>query len=306
MTNPYDYTYQQLLRHIIIYGEGHEDRTGVGTSSVFGYQNRYDVSGLFPLLTIKKMAWKAICVELMWFLRGLTDVKWLQDRGCKIWNEWATAEQCAKFGRAEGDLGPVYGWSWRHFGGDYEAAVWNAKNPTAQHYANPGIDQILQLSKDLIANPGSRRLIVTAWDPAEATRVNLPPCHSFWQCKVRRDTSGSSNGFLDLHMYQRSADSFLGVPFNIASYSLLLALIAHTHNFRRGNFIHSYGDLHIYNNHRDQVNTVLEREPFEAPALIISDKLKGAGFEGLVNFEFEDLTLSGYQSHEAVKADVAV
>jgi len=303
----HDIAYQDMLHHILEKGESHEDRTGVGTTSVFGYQNRFDLSERFPLLTIKKMALKSIITELRWFLAGETDVKWLQDRGCHIWDEWATAEKCAEYKREAGDLGPVYGWSWRHFGADQRHDRWNKKNPdNAQALSTQGVDQIAVLCDQLVKNPVSRRLIVTAWDPAVAADVSLPPCHSFFQCKVRKDPTGNSKGILDLHMYQRSADSFLGVPFNIASYALLLSLLAHTHGFKRGDFIHSFGDLHIYNNHRDQVKTVIGRVPFSSPKLLLSDEIKDRGFQGVLDFKFEHVALVGYEHHDAVKAEVAV
>lgn len=291
MTSVHDETYKALLRHVLENGEGHDDRTMVGTISVFGYQCRYPLSLGFPLLTTKKMAWKSMVNELVWFLRGRTDNQFLLDRKCTIWNEWATAEQCEKFGRKEGDLGPVYGHQWRRFGEDNGFS---------------GVDQIKVLSDDLILNPNSRRLIVTGWNPLEATQVALPTCHTMWQCKVRRDITGATRGILDLHLYQRSADSFLGVPFNISSYALLLTLLAETHGFKPGVFVHTFGDLHIYNNHVEQVQQLLSNEPYEAPTVKISDHLVGSGFQGLMEFDLEHVQLLGYQSHSTISAPVAV
>jgi thymidylate synthase len=290
--NTHDHTYAKMLQDILAAGQAHADRTGTGTQSVFGGEYVYDMKDGFPLLTTKKMAWRSIVVELMWFLQGRTDEAWLSERKCTIWKEWATAEQTAKFGRKEGDLGPVYGFLWRHFGATYVDA-WT-------DYTGQGADQIRQLSNDLKNNPGSRRLIVSGWDPNVATRVALPPCHTLWQCKVHADNT------LDLKLHQRSADSFLGVPFNIASYSLLLHLLAWTHGFTSGKFIHSFGDLHIYNNHVDQVNQQLAREPFVSPTIQLSDRIKDGGFEALVNFTLDDVALLGYESHDKIAAPVAV
>lgn len=291
-TTKHDVTYQQMLQDIFGHARNHNDRTGVGTYSVFGGEYQYPLSQGFPLLTTKKMAWKSVVNELIWLLQGRTDVQWLQERKCTIWNEWATVKACAEFGRKEGDLGPVYGFLWRHFGAQYKDA-WT-------DYSGQGADQILRLSNDLQNKPGSRRLIVTGWDPNVCDKVALPPCHTLWQCKVHE------GGVLDLKLYQRSADSFLGVPFNIASYALLLQLLAWTHGFTPGTFIHSFGDLHIYKNHVDQVNEQLIREPFVSPTVKISDRLKGRGFEGLMEFTFADIELIGYESHEKISAPVAV
>ena len=291
-TKKHDETYLQLLNDILLHAKNHDDRTGVGTHSVFGGEYRYSISDGFPLLTTKKMAWKSIVTELIWFLQGRTDVAWLQENKCSIWNEWATTEACAKFGRKEGDLGPVYGFLWRHFGAEYKDA-WT-------DYSGQGIDQIKRLSDMLLKDSGSRRLIVTGWDPAVCDKVALPPCHTLWQCKVHEGK------VLDLKLHQRSADSFLGVPFNIASYALLLQLLAWTHGFEPGTFIHSFGDLHVYKNHIHQVNEQLTRTAFSSPAIKIADRLKGRGFEGLMEFTLEDVELVDYQSHDRIAAPVAV
>lgn len=320
----HDITYANMLTHILKEGDSHADRTGTGTTSVFGYQNRYDLDLGFPLLTTKRMAWRSIVVELAWFLLGRTDNKWLEDRGVTIWKEWATKEQCAKFGRAEGDLGPVYGHQWRRFGESGDSY-----GSSMSHY-DPGTDQIKALCDDLDKNPNSRRMIVTGWNPAEATTVALPPCHTLWQCKVRTSSWWEQDVYenkvreskcLDLHLYQRSADSFLGVPFNIASYSLLLQLLAHTHGFEPGRFIHTFGDLHIYNNHKDQVKLQLEREGFNAPQVGLPKTLYKTGFDGLMQWakmvETEALektlnpetwpaVLRGYMHHAPIKAEVSV
>lgn len=292
LTLRHDETYQRMLRDILGHARNHNDRTGVGTHSVFGGEYQYPLSHGFPLLTTKKMAWKSIVNELIWILRGHTDVKWLQERKCTIWDEWATAEACARFGRKEGDLGPVYGFLWRHFGAPYKDA-WT-------DYSGQGIDQIKRLSDMLLKDPGSRRLIVTGWDPAVCDKVALPPCHTLWQCKVHEGR------VLDLKLHQRSADSFLGVPFNIASYALLLQLLAWTHGFEPGTFTHSFGDLHVYKNHVDQVNEQLSRKPFSSPTIKISDRLKGRGFEGLMWFDVSDVELLDYHSWGKISAPVAI
>jgi thymidylate synthase len=321
-----------MLKYILKEGDSHADRTGTGTTSVFGYQNRYDLCRGFPLLTTKRMAWKSIVAELAWFLLGRTDNKWLTDRGVKIWDEWATKEQCAKFGREEGDLGPVYGAQWRNFG----------ERKGKDNYDVPltlcGVDQIKNLCNDLDKNPNSRRMIVTGWNPIEATKVALPPCHTLWQCKVRTveyweqdgyENKIRSDKYLDLQLYQRSADSFLGVPFNIASYALLLQLLTHTHGLKPGRFIHTFGDLHVYNNHKDQVKLQLERDGFDAPTVVFPGYLRDQGFAGLmrwatevgeaslnpdVKFRLNDVSnldgmpvaLCGYKHHDAIKAEVSV
>jgi thymidylate synthase len=292
----HDSTYQEMLRTILTEGEGHDDRTGVGTCSMFGYQTRYNLNDGFPLITTKKMAWKSMVNELVWFLSGRTDNQWLNEHKVTIWDEWATEAQCAKFGRAAGDLGPVYGHQWRRFGEERdEHRTWRQ-----------GVDQLANLSKDLLNNPGSRRLIVTGWDPHTCTKVALPPCHTLWQCKVRKDPTGKTRGILDLQLYQRSADAFLGVPFNIASYALLTHLLAHTHGFTPGVFIHTFGDLHVYNNHRTQVAELLSRSPLMSPTIAINDKLRDGGLDALLAFTIEDVSLIGYESHPAIKAEVAV
>ncbi len=278
-------SYQNLLTSILEFGEGHDDRTGVGTTSIFGYQWSHPMSLGFPLLTTKKLPLRWIAEELIWFLSGSTDEKALRSKGVDIWAEWATAEQCEKFGRKEGDLGPVYGSLWRNFGG---------------YHDGDGVDQIKRLFDQLEINPSSRRLIVTGWDPENCDQVALPPCHTLWQMKVHQDNS------LSLQLYARSIDAFLGLPFNIASYALLLNLVAFCTAREAKKMIVSFGDLHIYNNHRDQVASQLKRSPKSLPILKIDDRLWNSGLEGLLSFQWSDIELIGYEPHPKIKADVAV
>lgn len=278
--------YQELLQHILEQGTRHEDRTGVGTISVFGYQNRYNLRAGFPIVTTKKVPFRWVAEELFWFLSGDTNEKNLQARGVDIWAEWATAEQTARFRREEGDLGEVYGYLWRSFGGDYPE-----KN---------GVDQIARLINEIETNPNSRRLIVTGWNPETSAKVALPPCHSFFQFKVEKQKT------LHCQLYQRSADAFLGVPFNISSYALLTHLIAHVCELDAGDFIHTFGDLHIYLNHLEQVEELLKREPLDLPHLQFQNAENLKGLEGLLNFKYENLSLQNYQSHGKIAAPVAV
>lgn len=278
--------YHDLLRHILDTGTRHEDRTGVGTISAFGYQTRFDLREGFPIVTTKRVPFRWVAEELFWFLSGSTDEKALRARGVDIWEEWATPEQTARFGRPEGDLGPVYGYLWRSFGGDYPQTN--------------GVDQIARLIKEIERNPNSRRLIVTGWNPETCDEVALPPCHTLFQFKVE---SGKT---LHCQLYQRSADAFLGVPFNISSYALLTHLIAHVCGLEVGDFVHTFGDLHIYSSHLDQVSELLSREPLELPTLEIVERDGLKGLNGLLNFKWEDLNLVGYKSHGKIAAPVAV
>ena len=278
--------YHDLLRHILETGSRHDDRTGVGTISSFGYQTRFDLRQGFPIVTTKRIPFRWVAEELFWFLSGSTDESELRARGVDIWAEWATGEQTAKFGRAEGDLGPVYGYLWRSFGGDYPRMN--------------GVDQIARLIKEIETNPNSRRLIVSGWDPRVCDEVALPPCHTLFQFKIENEKT------LHCQLYQRSADAFLGVPFNISSYSLLSDLVAHVCDLEPGEFIHTFGDLHIYSNHVDQVNELLSREPLPLPKLEIINGEKLKGLEGLLNFKYENLKLENYQSHGKIAAPVAV
>jgi len=277
--------YLRLLRTILETGKDRDDRTGTGTRGLFGWQMRGSLADGFPLLTTKKVHLKSIIHELLWFLRGETQVKSLQDAGVRIWNEWATAEQTAKFGRKEGDLGPVYGHQWRNFGATVRADG---------TYADDGVDQIARLLRDLRERPHSRRHLVTGWNPKEAEQVALPPCHTFFQFYV-------SDGTLSCQLYQRSADVFLGVPFNIASYALLTMMIAQASGLRPGDFIHTFGDAHLYRNHFDQARLQLTRTPRALPTMWLNPEVKD-----LFAFRFEDIRLDGYDPHPAIAAEVSV
>lgn len=261
--------YLDLLRHIRANGTIKGDRTGVGTQSVFGYQMRFDLQEGFPLLTTKKVHLKSIIYELLWFIAGDTNIKYLNDHGVTIWDEWADAN---------GDLGPVYGHQWRS---------WPAPEGGT-------IDQLANVVEMIRRSPDSRRLIVSAWNPAEVDRMALPPCHSLFQFYV-------AGGRLSCQLYQRSADVFLGVPFNIASYALLTMMVAHSCGLEAGEFIHTLGDAHIYLNHFDQVATQLSREPRQLPAMRINPDKKD-----IFSFEYEDFTLEGYDPWPAIKAPIAV
>jgi len=240
----------------------------------------------FPIVTTKRVPFRWVAEELFWFLSGSTDERDLKARGVDIWEEWATADQTARFGRESGDLGPVYGYLWRSFGGDYPKL--------------DGVDQIARLINEIETNPNSRRLIVTGWNPDTCDEVALPPCHTLFQFKVESGTR------LHCQLYQRSADAFLGVPFNISSYALLTHLVAHVCGLDVGDFIHTFGDLHIYSNHLGQVEELLSREPLPLPRLELVNADKLAGLEGLLNFRFENLNLANYVSHSKIAAPVAV
>jgi len=261
--------YLDLLRHVRDHGVHKEDRTGTGTRSVFGYQMRFDLAAGFPLVTTKKLHLKSIIHELLWFLRGDTNVRYLRENGVTIWNEWADAD---------GELGPVYGYQWRS---------WPAAD--GRH-----IDQIRQVVEAIRRTPDSRRLIVSAWNVADIERMALPPCHAFFQFYV-------ADGRLSCQLYQRSADIFLGVPFNIASYALLTLMMAQVTGFRPGEFIHTFGDAHLYVNHLEQADAQLARDPYPLPTLQLNPAR-----ESLFDFVYEDFTLSGYQAHPHIKAPVAV
>ena len=278
--------YHDLLRHILDTGVRHEDRTGVGTISAFGYQTRFNLREGFPIVTTKRVPFRWVAEELFWFLSGDCDERNLESQGVDIWAEWATAEQTARFGREEGDLGPVYGYLWRSFGGDYPKMN--------------GVDQIARLSREIETNPNSRRLIVTGWNPQTCDDVALPPCHTLFQFKVENEKS------LHCQLYQRSADAFLGVPFNISSYALLTHLVAHVCGLEVGDFIHTFGDLHIYSNHLEQVEELLSRETMPLPKLEFENAESLKGLEGLLNFKFENLKLNNYQCWGKIAAPVAV
>ncbi len=277
--------YLHLLRTILEHGKDRADRTGTGTRGIFGHQMRFDLGEGFPLLTTKKLHVKSIVHELLWFVRGDTHVKPLQDVGVRIWNEWATAEQTARFGRAEGDLGPIYGHQWRNFG---------ATRKADGTYERDGVDQLKRVLHDIAENPNSRRLIVTGWNPKEADAVALPPCHTLFQLYVQ-------DGALSCQLYQRSADAFLGVPFNIASYALLTMMIAHVSGLRPGEFVHTFGDAHLYKNHLEQAKLQLTRSPKKLPKLEIR-----RGATDLFDMRFEDFTIVGYEPDPHIPAEVSV
>ncbi len=261
--------YLQLLQHILDNGVTKTDRTGTGTISTFGYQMRFDLSKGFPLVTTKKVHLKSIIHELLWFLQGSTNIKYLKDNGVRIWDEWANEN---------GDLGPVYGKQWRS---------WACKD-------GKEIDQISEVVEQIKKNPDSRRLIVSAWNVADLPDMALMPCHNMFQFYV-------AEGKLSCQLYQRSADVFLGVPFNIASYALLTMMIAQVTGLQPGDFVHTFGDVHIYNNHLEQVKLQLSREPYPLPQMQINAEVKN-----IFDFKYEDFTLLNYQSHPAIKAIVAV
>lgn len=297
--------YLDLLRDIRDNGQGHDDRTGTGTLSVFGRQIRFDLNEGFPLLTTKKLAFRWIAEELIWMLSGSTNEKDLAAKGVDIWKEWATEEQCARFGRQEGDLGPVYGHQWRNFG----STLLDCTSDGHEVYAGNGTDQIDNVVDMLINNPNSRRIILTGWNPREATQVALPPCHTLTQFIVR-------DGKISAQLYQRSADVFLGVPYNIASYALLVHMLAHVTGLGVGDFVHTFGDVHIYRNHLDQVEEQLSREPRALPYLGIGmkwwegtdtfDNASDKALSYLLDMEYEDLRLVGYKPHGKIKAEVSV
>jgi thymidylate synthase len=279
--------YHDLLKSILTHGTTHEDRTGVGTISHFGFQTRFDLRNGFPIVTTKKIPFRWVAEELFWFLSGDTNEANLRARGVDIWAEWADEEHTSRFGRTAGDLGPVYGYLWRSFGGDYPKMN--------------GVDQIASLIRTIESNPNSRRVIVSGWDPRQADNVDLPPCHTLFQFKVESGTT------LHCQLYQRSADAFLGVPFNISSYALLMHLVAHVSGLNVGEFVYTLGDYHIYSNHLEQVRQLLAREPLPLPELkIVETAASLRGLEGLLAMRYENLSLVNYQSHGKIAAPVAV
>ena len=261
--------YHDLLNHVLAHGHQKTDRTGTGTLSVFGYQMRFNLAEGFPLLTTKKVHLKSIIHELLWFLQGSTNITYLKENGVSIWDEWADAE---------GNLGPVYGYQWR-----------NWPKPDGSH-----IDQMAQVINQIKNTPDSRRLIVSAWNVADVDQMKLPPCHAFFQFYV-------ADGKLSCQLYQRSADIFLGVPFNIASYALLTMMVAQVCGLQLGDFVHTLGDAHIYNNHMEQVKEQLSRSPRALPAMRINPAVKD-----IFAFKYEDFTLENYDPYPAIKAPVAV
>ncbi len=273
--------YLELLQDVLDNGADRGDRTGTGVRGVFGRQIRMDLRHSFPLLTTKKVHLKSIIHELLWFLSGSTDVGPLQAAGVTIWDEWATEEECGRFGRPAGDLGPVYGHQWRNFGGGE---------------GRPGVDQIARVVDAIRDNPLSRRHLVTGWNPLEADQVTLPPCHTMFQFYVDPD-----EGTLSCQLYQRSADLFLGVPFNIASYALLTAMIAQITDLRPGEFVHTFGDVHLYSNHLDQARLQLSRTPRARPTMHLDPAV-----QSLDGFRYEHFRLEGYDPHPRIRAAVSV
>ena len=269
MKNSFDSTYLDLMRHVLAHGIEKTDRTGTGTRSVFGYQMRFDLAAGFPILTTKKLHLRSIIHELLWFLKGETNTAYLKENGVTIWDEWADAK---------GELGPVYGYQWRSW-----------PMPNGGH-----IDQISDLLKQINSNPDSRRLIVSAWNVADIPRMALAPCHAFFQFYV-------ANGKLSCHLYQRSADIFLGVPFNIASYALLTMMVAQVTGLKPGDFVHTLGDAHLYLNHLNQTHEQLTREPRGIASMRLNPAVND-----LFAFKFEDFTLEDYHPHPAIKAPIAV
>jgi thymidylate synthase len=261
--------YLQLVQHIIDHGTEKTDRTGTGTKSCFGYQMRFNLAEGFPLVTTKKLHLKSIIHELLWFLKGDTNIQYLKEHGVRIWDEWADAN---------GDLGPVYGKQWRS---------WEAPNGVV-------IDQISELIEQIKKTPDSRRLIVSAWNVGDLSKMALLPCHNMFQFYV-------ADGKLSCQLYQRSADVFLGVPFNIASYALLTMMVAQVCDLQYGDFVHSFGDVHLYNNHMEQANLQLSRKPFPLPTMKINPEVKD-----IFAFKYEDFTLENYECHPGIKAPVAV
>jgi thymidylate synthase len=299
--------YLDLLRHVLEHGKFKADRTGTGTYSVFGAQARFPLQKNFPLLTTKKLHLKSIIYELLWFLRGETNVRWLQERGVTIWNEWAD--------KKTGELGPVYGKQWRHWvkrSRPRIATDFEMSQPTlfdsSEFVTEPvaistgarvrsgewGVDQIEEVIKQIKNNPDSRRLIVSAWNVADIDSMALPPCHCLFQFYV-------SEGELSCQLYQRSADIFLGVPFNIASYALLTLMVAQVCGLKPGEFVHTFGDLHLYANHLEQAKLQLTREPRPRPQMKLNPAVKS-----IHDFKFEDFELAGYDPHPAIKAPIAV
>lgn len=285
--NNADETYFNLIRDVLENGTKRSDRTGTGTTSVFGRQARYDLSKGFPILTTKKVHFHSVVGELLWFLRGDTNVKWLQQNKVTIWDEWADKD---------GNLGPVYGAQWRKWKAYSEDAneLWSINNEPAARDYEKYVDQIQQVIQQIKTNPDSRRLVVSAWNVGQLEQMKLPPCHLLFQFYVHDNK-------LSCQLYQRSCDAFLGMPFNIASYALLTHMIAHVCDLQVGEFVHSFGDLHAYSNHMEMINTQLTRKPYAMPKLWLNPDIKS-----IDSFGFDDIRLDGYVCHPAIKAKVAV
>ena len=277
--------YLDLLQHVLERGADRKDRTGTGTRGVFGYQMRFDLQAGFPLLTTKKLHLRSILHELLWFVQGDSHVDYLQRNRVRRWDEWATPEQCARFGRAPGDLGPIYGHQWRNYGA--------TRRPDGS-YEDDGVDQLAQVVETIRHDPSSRRLIVTGWNPREADQVTLPPCHTLFQFYVQ-------DGALSCQLYQRSADIFLGVPFNIASYALLTMMVAQVCDLSLGEFVHTMGDAHLYQNHLPQAREQLQRAPRPLPTMRIEPSVRE-----LFDFKYEHFKLEGYDPHPHIAAEVSV
>jgi len=284
--------YLDLLRRILDEGTWYENRTGVRTLGVFGHTLTFDLARGFPLVTTKKVHFPSVVTELLFFLGGHTDVRWLQDRKCKIWNEWATADQCARRGLPEFDLGPVYGWQWRHFGATYRGM--KGERDGAVDYAGEGVDQLAWAQEQLRTNPDSRQVIVSAWNPVDRPKQALPPCHVLIHFRRMGDRLHAS-------MFQRSADCFLGVPFNIASYALMTHMMAQACGLVPGTFVHFLSDAHLYENHLDQVRTQLTRDPRPLPRLELNPDVRD-----VTAFVADDVRLHDYDPHPKLTGEVAV
>jgi len=284
--------YLDLLQRILDEGTWSENRTGVRSLGIYGHMLRFDLADGFPLVTTKSVHFRSVVTELLFFVRGYTDARWLQDRKCRIWNEWATAEQCAARGLAEFDLGPIYGWQWRHFGATYRGMA--GEREDSVDYRGEGFDQLLWAQEQLRRDPASRQIVINAWSAVDRPKQALPPCHVLIQFRVIR-------GRLHCAMYQRSADAFLGVPFNIASYALLTHMMAQSCDLLPGAFVHFLADAHLYENHLEQVRTQLGREPRPLPRLELDPSVRD-----VTAFEAEHIRVAGYDPHAALRGEVAV
>ena len=284
--------YLKLLQTILDDGEWTENRTGVRSKSIWGYQMQFDLADGFPLVTTKKTHMRSIITELLFFIHGYTDVRWLQERKCRIWNEWATEEHCRSRGLQEFDLGPIYGWQWRHFGAEYRGM--KSDRPDSVNYDEEGVDQLLWVQDQIRTDPDSRQIILNAWNAVDKPQQALPPCHVLVHFRVYGDR-------LSTHMFQRSCDAFLGVPFNIASYALLAQMMAQAGGLKPGTYTHTFSDVHIYENHMEQVREQLGREPRALPRLELNPEIRD-----ITGFDEHDIHITGYDPHPAIKGKVAV